>query len=123
MEYNRLNFEHCSPKCEISQVSEELLRVLNTVGLITNSTLVINSAFRSVDYEKSKNRPGTSSHTKGLAVDVQCLNNLDRVRLVCAFLAFGFCRIGIAKNYIHVDIDRDKQPSLWLYSLDGKTTY
>lgn len=123
MEYKHLNFDHCSPKCEISQVSEELLRTLETIGFIMNATLVINSAFRSVDYEKAKNRPGTSSHTKGVAVDIQCVNNLDRVRLVCVLLAFGVHRIGIAKNYVHADIDRDKQPSLWFYSLDGKTTY
>lgn len=75
----------------------------------------INSAFRSVEYEKSQGRKGTSSHCFGLAVDIRCTTSLQRLKIVSALLEVGFERIGIGKTFIHVDFDQEKNSAIWLY--------
>ena len=57
-----------------------------------------------------------SSHLKGLAVDIACSASRDRFNLVNLFAKYGITRIGIAKNFIHIDIDGDKDPDvIWTY--------
>lgn len=81
----------------------------------------INCAYRSLAYEKEKGRSGRSSHCKGLAVDIGVANHNDRLFIVRALVLTGFRRIGIARTFIHVDDDPDKNFSLWLYDESGRT--
>ena len=104
------------PPCSSKDMSSELVSLLHSVRSLCGFPLVINSAYRSVDYEKSKGRSGTSSHTKGLAVDISCTDESKRLVLLNALLSVGFTRIGIAKTYIHVDIDSEKKSCIWLYN-------
>lgn len=108
-------FHFCSPDCSINQVSEKLLSMLDLARELYGLPIVINSAYRSPEWERIHKRSGTSSHCKGLAVDISCLVGPMRLRLIEALLDAGFKRIGIAKSYIHVDIDDSKPDSLWLY--------
>jgi len=76
---------------------------------------IINSAYRSPSHPESIKRP-TSSHIKGLAVDIKATNSRQRGLILDALRAVGFDRIGIAKTFIHVDMDFDKdQDVTWLY--------
>ena len=76
---------------------------------------IINSAYRSPSHPESIKRP-TSSHIKGLAVDIKATNSRQRGLILDALRAVGFDRIGIAKTFIHVDMDMDKdQDVTWLY--------
>jgi len=56
----------------------------------------------------------SSSHIDGVAVDVKCETGLFRQKILTEMTKY-FQRIGIAKNFIHVDIDSTKSPSVWLY--------
>lgn len=77
---------------------------------------VMTCGFRSVEYDRARGRSGTSAHCKGLAADILCRNNEDRFHLVNLFIQHGFKRIGIAKNFIHVDMDSSKiSPRIWTY--------
>lgn len=77
---------------------------------------VISSGYRSVEYEKSRGRSGKSAHTKGCAADIVCTSNAQRFELVSAFLFLGVTRIGISKNFIHIDFDYSKpQNRVWTY--------
>ena len=59
----------------------------------------------------------TSSHIKGLALDIRAKSDEVRYRIVKSLLKCGFRRIGIAKTFIHVDDDPDKpQEVCWVYS-------
>jgi uncharacterized protein YcbK (DUF882 family) len=76
---------------------------------------VINSAYRSPTHPLSIKNP-TSSHIKGLAVDISVTNSITRHLILNALRAVGFTRIGIAKTYIHVDLDFDKSQNVtWTY--------
>ena len=76
---------------------------------------IINSAYRSPTHPESIKRP-TSSHIKGLAVDISATSSRQRGLILDALRAVGFDRIGIANTFIHVDMDYDKdQDVTWLY--------
>ena len=76
---------------------------------------VINSAYRSPTHPESIKNP-TSSHIKGLAVDIKSNDSITRFKMLNALIAVGFNRIGIAKTFIHVDLDYDKsQNVIWTY--------
>jgi|TARA_R110002153_G_scaffold48750_2_gene137616 uncharacterized protein YcbK (DUF882 family) len=75
----------------------------------------INSAYRSPKHPESIKNP-TSSHIKGLAVDISVKDSITRFKVLDALIAVGFTRIGIAGTFIHVDLDFDKsQNVIWTY--------
>ena len=77
---------------------------------------IVNSAFRTLEHEKSKGRDGSSSHTKGMAVDLRATNSRTRFKIIEGLLKAGFNRIGVAKDFIHVDSDPSKDPNvIWIY--------
>lgn len=57
-----------------------------------------------------------SSHLIGRAAHIECLNARKRLKIVESLNMVGFRRIGIHKDYIHVDNDDLKPPSIWLIS-------
>ena len=76
---------------------------------------VINSAYRSPEHHLSIKNP-TSSHIKGLAVDISVKGSRQRFLILDALLAVGITRIGISSTFIHADIDPDKsQNVIWTY--------
>jgi len=77
----------------------------------------INSGYRTNKWnEKVGGRIG-SSHIKGLAADIQAIGSRDRALIVKSLLDVGINRIGIAKTFIHCDVDKDKdQDVIWLYN-------
>ena len=76
---------------------------------------IINSAYRSPSHPESIKNP-TSSHIKGLAVDIKAKDSITRFKVLDALIAVGFNRIGIAGTFIHVDLDLDKSHNvIWTY--------
>ena len=83
---------------------------------IIDKPIILNSAYRTVKYEKSKKRTGNSSHTKGCAVDIRCATDSYKFLIVQTALALGIKRIGVGDVYVHIDIDKDKtQNVIWTY--------
>lgn len=71
--------------------------------------LVLNCAFRTPEWDKSKGRSGNSYHTKGLAVDVRCYDSQKRAEIVCGALVLGLS-VGVYSSFIHIDMrPEDKQ--------------
>lgn len=97
-------------------LSELQLDAAAAFRLGSDYRLRISSAFRTTAYELARGRDGSSSHCKGLAVDIFCKDNKERFALVSTALKLGFVRIGIGKSFIHLDIDGEKpDPRIWLY--------
>ena len=75
----------------------------------------INSAYRGPEHPLSINNP-SSSHIKGLAVDIAVTDSSTRYLIIDALIHVGFNRIGIADTFIHVDDDKDKTGGvIWTY--------
>lgn len=113
--FTEKDWRSATPPCSGSDMSPELVSMLHSVRSLCGFPLVINSAYRTTDYELSKGRSGTSSHCKGLAVDIACKDEAQRLALLAALIRVGFVRIGISKTFIHCDIDREKKSNIWLY--------
>ncbi len=110
--------EFDSPDLEGSgkNMSDELISMLDIARKKYGKSVVINSGYRTVKHNAKVGGTPESSHTKGLAVDIACNNSTDRFKLEGILREVGFKRIGVAKTFIHADIDKDKaQNVLWTY--------
>ena len=82
----------------------------------------INSGYRTESHNaKVGGKPKTntskgSSHMYGLAADIGCTDSVTRSTIIAALIKVGFKRIGIAKTFLHTDLDNDKPNAIWLYS-------
>lgn len=109
-------FGACVPSCSIRDMNEHFLFLLDQIREKAGIPIVLNSAYRSIAYEKSKGRPGTSSHCAGLAVDIRCTSSVNRAKIIEAIFDTVTCpRIGVSDSFIHFDIDGTKIRAFWLY--------
>jgi uncharacterized protein YcbK (DUF882 family) len=98
-----------------ANMDKRFLFVLDEAREFAGIPFIINSAYRSPDHPESIKNP-TSSHIKGLAVDIKATDSATRFKIVEALVSVGFTRIGIADTFIHVDLDFDKtQNVIWTY--------
>ena len=98
-----------------ANMDKRFLFVLDEAREFAGIPFIINSAYRSPDHPESIKNP-TSSHIKGLAVDIKVTDSVTRFKIVEALVSVGFTRIGIADTFIHVDLDFDKtQNVIWTY--------
>ena len=96
-------------------MNESFLMRLDEAREYAGIPFIVNSAYRSPQHPESIKNP-TSSHIKGLAVDISAKDSRTRGLILDALRAVGFNRIGIAKTFIHVDVDYDKSQNVtWVY--------
>lgn len=111
-----LNLKYCTPKCDISELSSVLVERLILLQKYIGFQLTITSAYRSQSYERSKGRKGTSSHCRGLAVDVSAKDSYTRYNVVVGAALAGIPRIGVGETFVHLDIDETKpHPIIFTY--------
>ena len=114
--FSQTDFDTCSPPCKLSDMNELFMDRLQEARTISGIPFILNSAYRLLEHELAQGRKGTSSHTKGVAVDIAYKSGSECWKIVEALLFAGFTRIGIAKSFIHVDYDQDKPKEvMWGY--------
>ena len=96
-------------------MNADFLNKLDEAREIANIPFIINSAYRSPEHPLSIKNP-SSSHIKGLAVDIKATDSRTRFIILNALINAGFNRIGIADTFIHIDLDLDKSSKvIWTY--------
>ena len=114
--FKESEFKRCTPPCSLQDMNQSTMKRLDYARMIAGIPFVINSAYRTLEYEKAHGRKGTSSHTLGRAVDIRCNTDENRFKIVGALQQAGFNRIGIGKTYIHVDDSPKHKPNvIWTY--------
>jgi len=98
-----------------SKMIHHVLSRLDRARDLAKTPFVINSGYRTEAHNKEVGGSPTSSHLKGLAVDISCTNSSQREKIISALIIAGFQRVGIAKTFIHADMDPMKSPAIWLY--------
>jgi len=89
-----------------------LQMVRNDLG----ESVTINSGVRCYAHNVAVGGSVNSSHLGGYAVDIKCTDDDHRWRLLMALVTNGFKRIGIRKDFVHADVDPDKNKKrLWAY--------
>jgi len=102
-------------------MDKTFLNLLDRARDAAGISFVISSGFRTLEHQNELKKQGypvskSSSHLKGLAADISCTDSTSRLIIIESLLYVGFRRIGIGKNFIHVDLDKDKkQDVIWVY--------
>lgn len=100
----------------IDLMDEDFLEMLDDARHKAGVAFVINSGLRCDAHNRASGGVKTSSHLKGLAVDIACTDNRTRGYIIGGLYDAGFNRIGIHPQFIHVDDDPSKDADVvWLY--------
>lgn len=98
----------------ISSMNPKLLIMLDALRLLFGNKLILNSAIRCADYNRTVPWAMPNSlHLTGCAVDVQAYSSDFKKLLVEKAFNLDFNGIGIGDNYVHLDIG--EREALWKY--------
>lgn len=98
----------------------EFVRILDKIRNEYGRPMIIRppsgSGYRTPAHNKKVGGKANSAHTKAVAVDTVCMDPAARFDLVGLCFKYGIKRIGIAENFIHLDMDFTlPQNVLWPY--------
>ena len=106
----------CKCGCGLSNINPQLVQMLQNARNKAGIAFSITSGLRCPAHNKKEGGLASSAHITGLAVDIAAPDGLTRYKILNSLMSVGFKRIGIAKSFIHVDIDRTKpSPTIWIY--------
>lgn len=112
--YTPKNFKLSEFYCNCGEcqerVKEKLIRMVDKARSLAGIPFVLTSAQRCLVWNRKVGSKDTSSHIKGLAVDIKFNNNIELFHIMRGLIGAGFVRIGINRKlgFVHADIDEDK---------------
>ena len=114
MELNNFTLDEFACSC-CGQVhmDDGFLLKLDQARTLANVPFNINSGYRCPKHNLEIGSM-SENHPSGHAADIGCIAGSNRIRILYGLIVAGFKRIGIRKDFIHVD-DMDKVESCWLY--------
>lgn len=91
-------------------IKPELLSLINKIRVTVGSPVNLSSGARCLKHNRKQDSEDTSSHVKGLAVDIKYYNSKQKFILLRSIFECGVLRIGDNPrlSFIHIDIDTDK---------------
>ena len=93
-----------------------VIEALDVARDIAGFPFIITSGVRTVQANKDAGGSPRSSHLLGWAADIKVVSSRKRFLMMEALLDAGFHRFGIGADYIHVDMDPNKDPNvIWTY--------
>ena len=92
----------------------EFLRKLEELRDLCGFPFVITSGYRDPKHPIEAKKAILGTHAQGIAADIKIGYGGDRRKLVEKALELGFGGVGVAKDFVHVDI-REGLPVLWGY--------
>ena len=104
--------------CGVNHMQDEPMVALDEARHTAGVPFVINSGYRCLVHNASKAVGGLpdSSHIDGWAADIEATTSRDRFLIIESLIKANFHRIGIAKTFIHADMDPVKSGLVaWLY--------
>jgi uncharacterized protein YcbK (DUF882 family) len=105
---------HCG-ECEFPGMDQELLDKLNLSRESAGIPFSITSGYRCSKFNTEIGGNRLSAHMKGMAADILCTDSSKRFKMIETLQPY-FDRIGIASDFIHVDVDSTKPGFvMWTY--------
>ena len=113
-DFSRKEFAcHCG--CGKDDICQTLVEILQTIRNEIEIPIIIHSGVRCEKYNAEVGGEKKSAHIRGRAVDIKCLDSRTRYNLIWKLIN-RFDRIGIGKDFIHVDIDYTlPRQMIWIY--------
>lgn len=116
MKYFKPEEFNCKCGCGANVMSATTLELLDKAREDAGIPFIVTSGYRCAKHNEASGGSPTSSHLKGLAVDIAYNSSSRTLYTALQSLLKHFPRVGIAKTFIHVDNDPEKpQEVLWLY--------
>lgn len=113
-EYNE--FDSPDIKGSYKHMNVEFLNKLADARKLAGCGFKITSGYRSPAHNEKVGGVPSSSHIAGRACDIYAPTSRQKFLIVSTLLEVGFNRVGIAKNFIHVDDDPSKSEDvIWTY--------
>ncbi len=109
------------PCCGENKMDRQFLLILDEIRDYAGIPFIITSGYRCKKHNKEIGGKPNSAHLNGLAADIKCTISYNRAIIVNSIVHFVHkigipLRIGIAINFIHFDIDKEKpNPVIWVY--------
>ena len=117
--FNSSEFNCPCSNCVETWIDADLVQTLEALRKILGAAIVINSGYRCQYYQDQlkargyETATGTSQHTLGCAADIRSDSRSGADLTIFASEA-GFLAIGTGKDWIHVDMRRDRRRR-WSY--------
>ena len=105
-------------KCDgLANVNFDLVLALDKLREKYGLPIKINSGYRCLQHPNTKDSPTSSHYVGGCAADISVKSSRERFMLLDLIIRHDlFDRIGIGKDFLHLDIDKDKDKMVaWLY--------
>ncbi len=94
----------------------KLIKKIDGIRRACGFPFFITSGFRTAEHNEKVGGKDESAHTTGKACDIKCDISNQRWQVIKWAIDFGIQRIGIGKDFIHLDTDESKpQRVMWLY--------
>ena len=102
--------------CNVEKMNDVFIQMLTQARGLAGVPFTITSGYRCAAHDDAIGGKDNSAHVFGMAADIFCNNSRNRCLIRTALIKVGFHRIGIGKDFIHVDIDGTKDREvIWLY--------
>ena len=106
----------CKCGCGFILIVPSFLAKINGLRQVVGHPLTPNSWCRCGPHNAFVGGSVTSSHLKGLAVDLNTPTAYIRYRILLAAGEINFRGVGVSETFIHLDDDQSKPPNrFWLY--------
>ena len=87
-----------------NEIKEEFIEALDALREACGFPFIITSGYRAKSHPVEKHKTTTGTHVQGIASDIKVTDGLQRFKIVEEAIKLGFTGIGIATNFIHVDL-------------------
>ena len=106
----------CGGKCDIKPA---LLEVLESIREFSGVPIQITSGYRCTAHNAAVGGKPNSAHLLGEAADFWVSGDKDRFKFLEAAFVYGPLRIGVGKDFIHVDVSHTLPTEVcWLYGAE-----
>ncbi len=115
-----LKYEDCEYSDDMTSgglISPVLLGKLDAIREEVGFPIVINSGVRTLEHNRHVGGVANSAHTEPCycAVDIKIRSRAQRDTIIASAKRHGISRIGIARTFVHLDIDTTKPSATWYY--------
>lgn len=108
----------CRCGCGRNDVDHNVMLLMDKFREGIGRPVYFHSVCRCIIHNRNEGSEDTSSHTISpvTAVDIEAKTKRDRFKTLEFLIKEGFTRIGIARTFIHADLDENKTQEIsWLY--------
>jgi uncharacterized protein YcbK (DUF882 family) len=106
----------CGYGTRVGDISQELLNILERIRIDIDRPMRVSSGCRCTRHNATVGGVPNSAHTRGVAADIFVSDGGHRRRLMDLGVKHHVPGIGIAKTFVHYDVDTVKRrPSCWSY--------